>query len=379
MHIAFLALDFPDQNGGGGIGSFVKTLGAELVKIGHKVSVVAAQYRENTFVEEVEGMAVHRIKLTMLPIVGGFLNYHKINKAFADIHQEVPIDFVETSESQLAFVKKLDGVKYVIRMHGGHHYFAVAENRPFEKRKVYQEKKSLAKADYMLAVSDYVARKTKALLKLKADAKVIYNPINTTAFNAANPAKAVQDRLLFIGSLVEKKGIRQLVLAMPKIILAVPDAELVVVGREGYIPGTDKKYMPVLKKAIPTEIKDKIHFTGPVSHSEIPKYIEEAELCVYPSHMEAMPMAWLEALAMGKPFVGSNTGPGPEAVKDGKTGLLCNPHNPDDIAEKVIWMLQNKEVAQKMGLAAREDVLQRFNIEKLVNENIAFYQNCIDA
>jgi glycosyltransferase involved in cell wall biosynthesis len=95
--------------------------------------------------------------------------------------------------------------------------------------------------------------------------------------------------------------------------------------------------------------------------------------------MEAMPMAWLEALAMGKPFVGSKTGPGPEAVKDDETGLLCDPHDSIDIADKVIWMLQNKEAAQKMGLAARADVLERFNIEKLVKENIAFYQNCLNA
>ena len=380
MHIAFLALDFPDKNGvGGGIGSFVKTLGAELVKHGFKVSVVAAQYRKNSFVEDVDGMSVYRLKLTMLPIVGGFFNYNKINQAFTDIHSRKAIDIVETSESQLAFVKKIKDVKYCIRMHGGHHYFAVAENRGFEKRKVYQEKKSLAKADFQLAVSHYVAQKTKELLSLKTDAKVIYNPINTDAFKKADATKVVKNSLVFIGSLVEKKGIRQLVLAMPKIIKEVPDAILTVVGRDGYIPGTDKKYLPVLQKAIPKELKDKIIFTGPVPHSEIPNYLEHAEVCVYPSHMEAMPIAWLEALAMGKPFVGSKTGPGPEAVFEGKTGVLCDPHNPEDIAEKVIWLLQNKEAAQKMGLAARADVLERFNIKKLVQENIDFYKSCLNA
>jgi glycosyltransferase involved in cell wall biosynthesis len=302
------------------------------------------------------------------------------NAALKIINKSAKIDIVEGSELGLAFLKKIPGVQYVVRMHGGHHYFALAENRKKEPWKVFQEKRSFAKADAICAVSNYVADTTKNLLGLKnRTVHVIYNPINTEAFSQVDYAKSVPNRILYVGSLVEKKGVRQLIQAMPQIVESISDTELYLVGRMGNIPGTGQSYEPVLMNSIPAEIKDKIHFTGAVPHTEIPAYLESAEVCVYPSHMEAMPIAWLEALAMGKPFVGSKTGPGPEAVKDGETGLLCDPHNPADIAEKVIWMLQNKEAARNMGLAARADVLQRFNIETLVRANLDFYQSCLDA
>ena len=57
-------------------------------------------------------------------------------------------------------------------MHGGHHFFAKSENRPTEWKKVWQEKKSFAKADQIIAVSQYVAKVTSQLLKLKDKGKI---------------------------------------------------------------------------------------------------------------------------------------------------------------------------------------------------------------
>ncbi|MEP1954428.1 MAG: glycosyltransferase family 4 protein, partial [Algoriphagus sp.] len=118
-----------------------------------------------------------------------------------------------------------------------------------------------------------------------------------------------------------------------------------------------------------------ITFLGPVDNQKLPAYIEEAELCIYPSHMEAMPLAWIEVLSMGKSFLASNVGPGPEVVTDGVTGRLCDPYSPEDIAQKAIQMLANPEESRKFGQKAREDVLKRFDIKVLVEQNIKFYQS----
>ena len=104
----------------------------------------------------------------------------------------------------------------------------------------------------------------------------------------------------------------------------------------GNVPGTKEPYKPILEKSISDKIRPHISFLGLVPNNEIPNHIEKAQICCYPSHMEAMPLAWLEVLAMGKVFLGSNTGPGPEAVLDNVTGFLINPHHPKEIADKIL-------------------------------------------
>ena len=76
---------------------------------------------------------------------------------------------------------------------------------------------------------------------------------------------------------------------------------------------------------------------------------------------------------MEKAVVFTNKGPGPEVIKDKETGLLCNPHHPEDIAKKIIWMLQNPEKRQVMGQQARLDTLRHFDVEMIVQQNLEFY------
>jgi glycosyltransferase involved in cell wall biosynthesis len=352
----------------------VQTIGRALVAQGFKVSVVGIGTEDSQTLDE--GVAVYTVSRNKLPKIGAFLSAIKLNRCIKQIHQANAIDVVESNEAGLALLKKTKGIQYIIRMHGGHHFFTKYENRALEKSKAFLEKKSFSKADAILAVSDFVGEETKKMLGLKLPITTIYNPIHTKNFPEAKPDTVVSNRLLFVGTVCEKKGIRQLVQAFPKVKERFPDATLQIVGRDWRFPD-GRSYIDYLKTYIRTEDTEVITIVGPVAHTEIPKYISEAAVCVYPSHMEAMPLAWLEVLSMGKPFVASAIGPGFEAVKDGETGLLCNPHQPEDIAEKVIWMLQHPVEAQQMGKNARKDILQRFDVEVILKQNIDFYKNIV--
>jgi glycosyltransferase involved in cell wall biosynthesis len=94
--------------------------------------------------------------------------------------------------------------------------------------------------------------------------------------------------------------------------------------------------------------------------------------------MEAMPLAWLEGWAMGKAIVASETGPGPEAIEDGVSGLLCNPHEPDSIAEKIIRLLKDEELRRQLARQARERAVNFFSVESLTERNEKFYARCAD-
>ena len=81
---------------------------------------------------------------------------------------------------------------------------------------------------------------------------------------------------------------------------------------------------------------------------------------------------------MGKALLARNTGPVPEIIRDLETGLLCDPLNPRDIADKTIKVLQNSNLRLKLGHEARRDVETRFSIDKILAQNIKFYQNLLE-
>ena len=121
---------------------------------------------------------------------------------------------------------------------------------------------------------------------------------------------------------------------MPRVIDAVPLARLSILGRDSREPSTGGSYTKWIQAQIPAGIADHITFEGPVAHGEMPERLSRAAVCVYPSHMEAMPLAWLEGMSMGKCVVASQTGPGPEVIEHGVSGLLCDPHDPAAIAAR---------------------------------------------
>ena len=165
---------------------------------------------------------------------------------------------------------------------------------------------------------------------------------------------------------------------MPQIKQAVPEAHLVIAGRDTKIRGTQKSYLSYLKTEIPEAVESDIKFLGAIENTQIPAAIEKAEVCAYPSHMEAMPLAWIEVLSMGKAFVASNLGPGPEAVKHGETGLLCSPLDIDELAKQVIYMLKNQDKAHQMGQNAIKDIEKRFSLKVLLKKNIEMYEKLIN-
>ncbi|HKX85283.1 MAG TPA: glycosyltransferase family 4 protein, partial [Flavobacterium sp.] len=362
----------------GGVGTFVATLGKALVEKGINVSVVGLNYESKEETEVINGIKVHRLSPKKVKGLQWYFNSKAISSRIEKIHQSTPIDFVETPELGLAFLSKHKEIKYVIRMHGGHHYFAQSENRKTEWWKAFQEKRSFQKADHIISVSDYVGETTRSLLHLKdKTSTTIYNPVDVSKFFDASNCETVPHTILFAGTIVEKKGIRQLVESLNYLIDKFPDIQLLIAGRNGNIPGTSQPYLPILERSIVEKIKNNITFLGVMPNDQMPRVISDAHICCYPSHMEAMPVAWLEVLAMGKIFVGSSSGPGPEAVQDGVTGVLANPFNPKDIAEKIEWVFSNPELAVEMGKKARLDIINRFSLDVIVNQNITYFSSIL--
>ena len=171
---------------------------------------------------------------------------------------------------------------------------------------------------------------------------------------------ASENFALFVGRLCEEKGVRQIIQAWRRL----PHIPLVVVG-EG--PLRDEVQRTAPKNVI---------FWGALPPAETLTRTKAARFLVFPSvGYETFGMAVLEAGACGVATVGSRLGAIPELVQEGRTGLLFDPHNGEELVAKVEWAWSHPVSMNEMGAAARRQYLHHFTAEKAYVELTALYES----
>jgi glycosyltransferase involved in cell wall biosynthesis len=106
--------------------------------------------------------------------------------------------------------------------------------------------------------------------------------------------------------------------------------------------------------------------------------IEKATLCVFPTFAEALPVSWLEAMALKKPIVASNVGWAKEIIDDGKDGFLVHPEAHSDYAEKIIALLEDNNLRTQFSKAAREKIESAFSSRIVAKQSVEFYTKIIN-
>ncbi len=185
-------------------------------------------------------------------------------------------------------------------------------------------------------------------------------------------------RILFVGRLAEKKGVEYLLRAMPGIRDAILEAKLTVVG--------DGPRLSALQdEASSLGIGDAVTFTGAVPNSDLPGYYREADVFVAPSVIaesgdtEALGVVLLEAAGCGLPIVASRVGGILDVIKDRETGLLVDEKSPEQIGLRVVELLQNRELASRLGSAALSYMNSNYSWDSVAARFAYIYQQLIDG
>ena len=380
MHLCLITHEYPKSGfAHGGIGSFIKTFAPKLVAQGVIVTVVGLSYDYQEDYEEDQGVRIYRLGYKNIKRMEWYHGMKAMNKKIAEIHKENPINIIESAELELAFLTKLPGIKYVIRLHGGHHFFSESEHRKIDFWKGFQEKLSFKKADAFIAVSHYVKMHTENYLSYNRKPVVSINNLIDVDFFKPITRKINQFSIVFIGTVCEKKGVRQLIQSFPIVKEKFPDATLEIYGRDWLFPN-GKSYIEMLQETEISKLGSSaidIHFHGRVNYEYIPEIYAQAQVCVFPSHMETQGLVAPEAMAMEKLVIFTNQGPGPETITNLENGLLCNPFIPEDIANQIIWVFSNEEKVAVICKKARQSVLEKYSAALIVQKNIDFYTKLI--
>lgn len=222
--------------------------------------------------------------------------------------------------------------------------------------------------------------------------KIIYIPnlVDIDEFKLVSPDKSLlpfkyeQEKLIFtIRRLVPKNGIQFAVEAMPYILKENPDARLIAIGW-----GPLESYLK--KRVQELGIESSIFFVGRLENFKLKNLLSLADVVLFPSTAESTSIACLESMSLGKPIVASNVGGYPEMVEEGRNGFLVNltdklnsdydaPMTLEDsklknLADRVISVLNDKELATKFGIESRRLAEEKFSWQKNITKITSIYR-----
>jgi len=150
----------------------------------------------------------------------------------------------------------------------------------------------------------------------------------------------------------------------------------VIIGED--LSGREKKYKNELLKLVKSlNLQDRIQFLG--HREDIKEVMNGIDILVHPAIDEPFGRVLIEAMALEKPVVAYNCGGPAEIILDGETGFLVEPHNFEQLAEKTMKLIDDKELCIRMEKAGRQRVVEKFNIERYVREMEAVFDDLMEC
>ncbi len=391
MNILFYCDEYPPY-GSGGIGSTTRVVAEELVRRGHSVYVVG-YYPYDVVAEEcveLNGVHIYRYNLgyRITKLRHGFtyllrqvglsrtiiqreINFveHKIERIIAgksiDI-VEFP-DFMQFNIHAKGLKYRRFGVATLLRLHGSASF--VFERGGRAKSYISENDRShFDRCDSVSAVSRYAMDYMKehfydVSFRRK---EVIYNGVESEFINKSNPQS--DDVILFVGKLIRDKGCYSLLRAFN--ICAAQNSSLRLRLLGG---GDQQKAMRLIDPAF----RGRVEFLGAMDREGVKAAIDSASFICIPSYYESFSMAALEVMARQRALIYTSQSSGAELIVDGENGLLVDPDNIEQIAQKIVLLTQDHALRDRVAMAGHNTIIERFCIEKIVDELEQFYRSCI--
>jgi glycosyltransferase involved in cell wall biosynthesis len=352
LRIYMLSTDFLPAKGG--IAAHVFELSKSLVQAGHEVHVVTLrrQLFEDSY-ENLNGIDIHRLYYPRIRVLGAFayiliayvwLQGSILRRRINVIHAHTIFD---------AFLGKLlRGTPRVATEHSSGFLEALETGKRINRyRWIYSS------FDTIVGPSCELVNSVNSLA-LPAKTKVLFlsNGVDTERFSPLVSGSTIRKKngigrtepvILCPRRLEPKNGVIYLVKAAPIILEKYNAARILVVGN-----GTQREVLE--GESARLNVQKNVTFVGAVSNDRMPEFYAASDIVVLPSLKEATSIAGLEAMASGKPLVGSNVGGIPQIIKEGESGVLVPAKDFEKLADAIIHLLDNRDARAAMGKNARE-------------------------
>lgn len=347
-----LNYEFPPLGGGGGIAA--KKIAEGFVDLGHKVDYVTSYHSQLSQFEKVDGINVYRVRvfrkrkntasiksMLMYPVSG---LKKCVELCLRNDYDSINTHFAVPSGPLGVVVSSMFGIKNILSIHGGDIFDPTKNNSPH--RKEYLRKAvelSINNSDFVVAQSTNTRNNANKYYNLSKDIEIIPLPYEPYSFERKSRKKLnLEDNknyLVSVGRLVQRKGYKYLIEALPKI--ENEDTELMIIGS-----GPQEKELK--KKSKELGVSDKVNFLGYLSEEKKFQYLANSDIYVLSSIHEGFGIVLQEAMQVGLPIIATNRGGQKDLIEDGKNGILIPPKEPETIADSVESLLSRPEKMKEM-------------------------------
>jgi glycosyltransferase involved in cell wall biosynthesis len=253
-------------------------------------------------------------------------------------------------------ISKLSGIPFSFTCHA---------HDIFLDKTLLKEKARAAKN--IIAISHYNKQYLESYCQngIAEKTKVVHCGISLEEFKFLQQKNGAEKKLIVaIGRLSEMKGFENLIKACARIQWRVPFTCKIV--------GEGEQHKALQKLITDLKLNDRVFLSGYLDNYQTKELLNQADLFVLPSiwsnrdGQDGIPLVLMEAMAIGVPVISTKISGIPELIEDGKSGLLVEPANVDALAEKMIALLENRELATQLALKGREKVEREFDVVKSV-------------
>jgi glycosyltransferase involved in cell wall biosynthesis len=241
------------------------------------------------------------------------------------------------------------------------------------------EEKTAHNSTLIVTISNYSLEKIQKNYGVDpSKIRIVPNGADTEKFKPTQNPKASRQQfglgnesvVLFVGSLIPRKGLHNLIEAAKKIVKEQPGTRFLIVGK-----GPLKQQLTASIEA--ANLSGSFNFLGNVKNELLPNVYNCSDVFVLPSIQEGQGIVLLEAQASGKPVVAFNIGGVDEAVRNAETGLLVKRGNNEELADALLRLLSDKALREKMGANGRKFVMENFTWDICTQKMLKVYREAL--
>jgi glycosyltransferase involved in cell wall biosynthesis len=380
---------------GGGSEEYILNISKCLAKMGNEVTILDRKYSStDADVEDVDGVKIVRLKARkFVPpnlTISLTLNYISFARQVRKYLAKADFDVVHVHVSITGLFLVVMSPKLKKRLIYTSHATRRGKESlsPLDRMAISLENQLVKRVRTAIVLNDLVREGLITRAKVNPE-KVAVLPMGTNT-DRFNPTIGVGDirqkyglegevTILFVGRIRADKGIEYLVKAANIVVnvFGCKQAQFILVGpTEEFVSRKNRGslYLDKVKRLIEDfGLQVKVKLTGAVPLDDLRRLYVACDIFVLPSLTEAAPQALVEAMASGKPVIGTMVGSVPMQIKDGQSGFLIDPGNESQLAEKIKYLIDNPAERERMGAYGRKLAEEEFDWSKITERLLQVY------
>ncbi len=380
---------------GGGSEEYILNISRCLAKVGHNAIILDRKYSPtDPDVEYIDGVKIIRLKARKFPIPNDTikltLNYISFSRQVRKYLKKTDCDVVHVHVSIVGLFLAITEPILIKKLYYTSHATRRGKNSRnlLDKSAIALENRLVNTVRMAVALNEMIREELITRAKVNPDSlTVLPMGTNTDRFNPAIDIGDIGQRyglegktnVLFVGRIREDKGIVYLIEAANILVndLGYENIQFVLVGPTGEFISQQDRWTPYLDRVMRLiedyGLQQKMKLTGAVPLADLRKLYAACDIFVLPSLTEAAPQAPVEAMASGKPVIGTRVGSMPTQIKDGQSGFLIEPADERQLAEKIRYLIDNPDERKKMGAYGRKLAEDNFDWSKITERLLHIY------